>query len=433
MRIVLSLVTLIVCLLLTGFVYQQIMVEGDFGPAAIVGTTLLGFSTLTAAFLTYLSGTRHRESVRNLLLAVSVSAATFLLVDFALGKILIVPLSPPLVPDEYRHHALEPDSYAELRQPDFHYIQRVNSLGLRGQETTVEKPADTRRILMLGDSFTMGKGVEDDETFSVLVEAELSEQFAATDCGMLEVINGGTDSYSPILSAIQLERDLIEFSPDLVVLNLDNSDLIQEQAYRQQAIRDENGRIVAVPQAQDSKYEQFLSWVTRNFYLTRIAMVHIIRTMDHKTITVRRVVNEFGREVFAHTLEADKTDRTGQWRDIFESINRIKLLAEKQGAAFILTTYPWAHQVNDTDWIPGRYRLMEEGEKTNHATRDTIREYTDKLGMTLYEARPSFLKYQGGEAMYFKSDPHWTALGHRVMAQGLSARLSAQWLESWCE
>ena len=194
------------------------------------------------------------------------------MLDLAAGWILIGTLSPPLVPDRYRHHALVPDSQAEIRQRDFAYIQHVNHLGLRGRETTVEKPAGTRRVLMLGDSFTMGKGVEDDETFSVLVEATLQTSLAACGGGSVEVLNGGIDSYAPILSYLQFDRELARLAPDLVVLNLDNSDLIQEAAYRQQAVRDPNGDIIAVPQlAHDSLYERFISWASRNLFFTRVA------------------------------------------------------------------------------------------------------------------------------------------------------------------
>lgn len=433
MKIFLSLLTGITGLALGGFLYQQISVEGEFGPAAVIGSALLGTVFFFFALLTYLVGTRHRETVRNSLMAFSVAIIAYLAIDFLAGWLLIVPLSPPLVPDQYRHHALVPDSYAELRQRDFQYIQRVNKLGLRGRETTVEKPSNTKRILMLGDSFTMGKGVEDNETFSVLVEESLGDWLTACGEGSVEVLNGGVDSYAPILSYIQFERELASFAPDLVILNVDNSDLIQEQAYRRQAVRAEDGSIIAVPQiAQDSLYEQFRSWTTRNLYFTRILLVYMIRAMDHQEISVRRVVNEFGREHFAHTLEGD-IDRTAQWQDVFDSVTRIKYLADSIQAEFILATYPWAHQVNDTDWVPGRYTFMERGEQTSSLTQQTIRQSSAALGMELYEALPVFQSYQGSEPLYFKFDPHWTPAGHRVMAQGLVRHIVEHQVPLWCE
>ena len=432
MRIVIGVLTLVASLAFAGFVYQQAIVEGSFGPAALLGTAVLGIVVLVLAALTYLSGTRHRQLVGNLLLAFTVTVVTYLALDLSAGRLLIVPLSPPLVPDPHRHHALVPNSYAEIRQRDFAYIQRVNSLGLRGRETTIEKPAGTRRILMLGDSFTMGKGVEDDQTFSALIEVSLQASLAACGGGSMEVLNGGVDSYAPILSYIQFERELARLAPDLVVLNLDHSDLVQEAAYRKQAVRAEDGTIIAVPGAsRSSLYGRFLSWTSRHLYFTRALLVYVNRAMDHREISVRRVVNEFGREHFAHTLEGD-VDRTAQWEDVFDSIDRIKRLANSIGADFLLTTYPWAHQFGDTGWVPGRYAFMKKGERTSDVTQKTIRQRSAALGIDLFEALPVFERYQGSEPLYFAYDPHWTKAGQRVMAEGLGRYIAEHQLPRWC-
>lgn len=432
MRIVIFMLTTAASLALAGFVYQQAIVEGGFGPAAMVGSALLLGAVLALLALAYLSGTRHRDLVGKLLLAGAATMVSYLVMDLAAGWILIKPLSPPLVPDPYRHHALVPDSYSEIRQRDFAYIQRVNHLGLRGRDTTVEKPVGTKRVLMLGDSFTMGKGVEDDQTFAVLVEGGLQQGLSACGGGLVEVLNGGVDSYAPVLSAIQLERDLARLAPDLVILNFDNSDLIQEAAYRQQAVRDESGKIVAVPQVwQQSAYERFLSWTSRNLFLTRVVLVYVNRAMDHREVSVRRVVNEAGREHFAHTLEGD-VDRTVQWNDVFDSIGRLSRKASSIGAQFLLATYPWAHQLGEKGWDPGRYAYMQKGERTTNLTQQTIRDRSAALGIALFEALPVFQAYQGSEPLYFDYDPHWTPAGQRLMAEGLQRYITEHHLPGWC-
>ena len=73
------------------------------------------------------------------------------------------------------------NSYSSFEQRDFHYVQRVNNFGMRGQDIAAGKSANSYRILMLGDSFTMGKGVEDNQTFSVLLQKSLRQRVAA--CG----------------------------------------------------------------------------------------------------------------------------------------------------------------------------------------------------------------------------------------------------------
>ncbi len=57
------------------------------------------------------------------------------------------------------------------------------------------------------------------------------------------MLNAGVDSYAPVLSFIQLKRELTQLEPDLVILNLDVSDLAQESAYRRQAVFGDDGEV----------------------------------------------------------------------------------------------------------------------------------------------------------------------------------------------
>ena len=195
--------------LLAAFGYGQLFEEKSVGPAAILGLFTLGSIFLVSLVSYLLIRTRYRNAVINTWLVALSVAVTYVIVDLFAGYLLIRPLSPPLVPDPYVHHKLVPDSYSQFEQRDFRYVQRVNNLGLRGRDLSPTKPPKTLRILMLGDSFTMGKGVEDDQTFSALLENSLNQ--SRTECAgkSVEVLNAGVDSYAPILSYIQLKRDLL--------------------------------------------------------------------------------------------------------------------------------------------------------------------------------------------------------------------------------
>jgi hypothetical protein len=418
--------------LLGGLLFEQLIVEGTLGPAAMLGAALLGTVLLALVATLLLSRTRHRVLVGNVWLATCSVAVTYLILDLAAGWILIRPLSPPLVPDQVVHHRLVPDSYAEFQQRDFSYLQRVNKHGLRGQEFATEKAPGTYRVVMLGDSFTMGKGVEDDQTFSVLVERFVNEK-KGPRCKTMEVLNGGVDSYAPILSFLQLKRDLQPLHPDLVVLNLDVSDLVQEAAYRTQAVRGPDGEVVGVPQhaQSESPVERIRVWTERHMFFTRVLLLYANKALGYRELTVRDVVTRANVETVAHTLTGD-VDRTKQWHDIFESLANMKAYCREHGIEFLLTVYPWAHEISDTEWVPGRYAFMPHDAKASHSRMRTIQELAAANEMPLLDVTPTFQGYRGTEPLYFKYDMHWTTTGHQVMAQALGEYLT-QKHTTWCE
>ncbi len=95
---------------------------------------------------------------------------------------------------------------------DFTYSN--NSLGLRGdKEYQFERPTD-HRILFLGDSFTYGLGVNDDQTFPYLIEKDLiSEKIP------VEVINAGNPGRGTDYALKFFQVLGSKFKPDLIVFS----------------------------------------------------------------------------------------------------------------------------------------------------------------------------------------------------------------------
>ncbi len=383
--------------------YERLFVEQSFGPAAMVSIALVvgACALLLLSFLVY--DTRFREAIVRVWLVIISVAVSYLALDLIAGFLLIKPLSPALVLDPYRHHALVPSSQSRIEEREFSYVMRVNNLGLRGVDVPVQKPADTYRILMLGDSFTEGKGVTDSETFSVLLEKVLRQE--TTGCGgkTVQVLNAGVDSYAPILSFIQLQRDLGALQPDLVVLNLDVSDLVQEQAYRRLATFAANGDPLTVPgvsQGGVTLTERIRSWVNRRLFFTRALLVYVDKAFRYTDLKRPDVLSEASREITDYTLTSDSIPRDKQWLDIFDSIDRIRDYAARRGAGFILTIYPWPHEYSDSAWIPGRYTFIPRGAVVAYdRRRSTITALAERNHVELLDLFPAFRAYHGGKAL----------------------------------
>lgn len=97
---------------------------------------------------------------------------------------------------------------------------RTNSYGLRGAETTLEKPTNTYRILVLGDSFTFGWGVSEDQTYPNQVERMLNNQAPrGLPKGVhYEVLNLGVGNYNTVQEVARLRNIGLQFDPDLILL-----------------------------------------------------------------------------------------------------------------------------------------------------------------------------------------------------------------------
>jgi len=86
----------------------------------------------------------------------------------------------------------------------------TNSEGMRDRERPRARPPGTRRIVVLGDSFTFGYGVEGDALWTAVLERLLP---AGT-----EVLNFGVGGYSTQDEAAVLEHKALGFDPDLVLV-----------------------------------------------------------------------------------------------------------------------------------------------------------------------------------------------------------------------
>jgi lysophospholipase L1-like esterase len=99
-------------------------------------------------------------------------------------------------------------------KPTLPYRVRINSLGFRGPETVLDPSRP--RVLFLGDSFTFGDFVDDEQTLPAQVQARLGSD--------VEVLNGGVGGTTIVDQRVFLEKALT-VDPDVVVIVFFENDL----------------------------------------------------------------------------------------------------------------------------------------------------------------------------------------------------------------
>ena len=100
------------------------------------------------------------------------------------------------------------------------YVVETNSLGLRGPEIAVDKPAGTIRIAALGDSITDGFFVDNPDTYPLILQGILRDR------GMrVEVINAARGDIS-IYGEYEILREVVmPLDPDIVLLTFVANDV----------------------------------------------------------------------------------------------------------------------------------------------------------------------------------------------------------------
>jgi len=105
----------------------------------------------------------------------------------------------------------------------------LNSSGFREREFTAIKPAGTYRIAVVGDSFTYGNGVRQQDRYSDLLQARLPEHF--------EVLNFGTPGANTPEHRTLVEHLLPVIHPDFVLLQWYVNDVEDDDAAGRPAFR----------------------------------------------------------------------------------------------------------------------------------------------------------------------------------------------------
>jgi lysophospholipase L1-like esterase len=129
----------------------------------------------------------------------------------------------------YRFHNLWNVSYSPNNKPnsiktdkrlEFTYTYRYNNRGFRGPDILSKKPSEYR-ICAIGDSFTESVGSPDDSTWSQLLQHKLTARYGT----VINVINLGRSGSDPVYNLKAFQDNLINLNPDMLLLNINNSDL----------------------------------------------------------------------------------------------------------------------------------------------------------------------------------------------------------------
>ncbi|WP_435008889.1 SGNH/GDSL hydrolase family protein [Tundrisphaera lichenicola] len=141
---------------------------------------------------------------------------------------LAVPEAPPtdfgplmLPVDDVREYVIKPNISSTHRGA----VWTTNDRGMRDRNYPINKPANTFRIAMTGDSIGAGWGVDDEHGFEPIWERTLDERSRASGGPAVEILNHAVHGHAPGQRWEHFRREGWAASPDLVLFEGTPADL----------------------------------------------------------------------------------------------------------------------------------------------------------------------------------------------------------------
>jgi hypothetical protein len=274
----------------------------------------------------------------------------------------------------------------EQVDPDWTANIHRNAFGLRGHDLPTAKGPNTKRILLLGDSFTFGSGVPNDaDIFAALLEQKLNAQLAERGTSV-EVLNGGIpgSQTSDWVDLLQNVGD--SFQPDviIVVFFLRDGTLTSSVASFFGPIRDE---IVAQNQS---------SLLYQNVYLYRLYSDSRDRTLISDSYTQAMNDSYFGDR-----------QQTQEWRIAQTNMRHIKMVGEEMHARVGLIVFPVLADFN------GPYPFQR--------IVDEVARFGSESQLPTLNLLPAFKGKNAADLWVSSLNQHPNSIGHEIAANGMLA------------
>ncbi len=323
-----------------------------------------------------------------------------------------------------------PNAHGRLVTPEFDVEIRINSEGLRGPEIQKEKSTGVRRLLVFGDSFAEGWGVEEENLFSSHLQHCLSQANPH-----VEVLNFGVAGYGTDQAYLLFQEIESHYQADDVILLFYGNDLWNNASKR--GIGIERGqkpffrptlggdlKLEGVPVRRtkywdESKYGGETIWEGTKHYLRSHFHLYVLFTkLFTEEVKVGRV------SAYYDGLYGE--DPSKKWNPAWNLTGLILRdfsdYVVQTGSRFHLVYVPSIVQVEANDWkkkkalhgLVGSYEL----EKPNKM----LRAIAERYGIYYLDLLPIFRAKEKEKILYLR-DSHWNKEGHYLAATNVCAKL----------
>jgi lysophospholipase L1-like esterase len=318
----------------------------------------------------------------------------------------------------------KPSHSAIYQRDDFRARVSINASGFRGRDFAIPKPPGTWRMLALGDSFTEGMQVNDEETFAARLEAAFADEPRRVEVLNLGVSGHGT---SDQLALLRIFGPRLE--PDLVLLFFCLGNDVRNNV-QSDLCRLENGRLACRLPERPSRRRLAVARL-RSELGARLHLYQLLRAATaspvFQRIGLRAVPLEtppetpFGSDLYLATAPPYLAAGYALTREL---LRELAATSRSLGAETWVVLIPSRDQIWEREWSAQRAARAEPlvRDEPQRATGALARE----LGLPVVDLYDAFRARNGsGETLYWRIDAHFDAAGHALAAEEVAAALRA--------
>ncbi|HVI08399.1 MAG TPA: hypothetical protein VND65_08910 [Candidatus Binatia bacterium] len=288
----------------------------------------------------------------------------------------------------------------------------INSLGLRGDEISVAPPANTTRVLVVGDSVTFGYGIPYEDTYPKVLERRLNEVAAGGE--RYEVLNGGTlgGSLGDYLHFIREKGELLQ--PRIVVVGISLNDILVYE--KSGGISEQGAEWHGERQPVPRRISQFLLRHSELYLLCYSGLkssLYGLGVLDMNKVQGSNYVS----------LAPPSPYQEQAWISSLAMLSQIVKLCRERKYGLLLVVFPMQMQMAEADlqFYREKYHLRLGDNVLSAEPQRRLREYAASAGVMLVDPLAAFRAHNSRD-MYLHtpmipSDPtHPSIGGNRVIA-----------------
>jgi hypothetical protein len=324
---------------------------------------------------------------------------------------------------------------------------QLNAQGARDVDHALAKPADTLRIVVVGDSYADAFEVEREQAFWAVAERLLGECPALAGRSV-EVLNLGWRGYGTTEELLALRRFGFAYDPDWVVLAFltgndfrNNSRALKDSDRPYHVYNGEGSLVLDESYMESAEFQRWTGWRGDLWYglLDRSRLVQLLR---HLARRIEGLIESAARSSEGEDFEPGLDDQVylepedeawrSAWRVTEGVIRKMHEEVREHGARFLLVTLSNGIQVHPDAKIRERHRRRIGATDLFYPDR-RLRAFAEEEGIDALVLAPVLRAWaeQNETCVHGFQEPwlcrgHWNVLGHRLAGERLAERICAE-------